>query len=128
MNEQIFIRLDVDNVGDSIELSLLRGDYNKAQLIHNQVQENINNILKKIEPIHSVIILMKGCDDILFSINKINYEIDFLENLKNDFKVNSNFTLSIGVGKSIRESMFNLRIAKMSGKDKIIEIYNSKQI
>jgi len=120
MEEQIFIRLDVDNVGDSIELSLLNGNFNDAQLIHNKVQENISKISLEIESLQSAIILMKGSDDILFSINKSNYKIEFLENLKNDFKTDSNFTLSIGVGQSIKESMFNLRIAKMSGKDKIV--------
>lgn len=124
MNDKFFIRLDVDNIGDSIELSLLKGDYINAQLIHNQIQENIEKILTKIETLNSVIVLMRGCDDILFSINKINYDISLLENFKNEFKINSNFSLSIGVGNSINEAMFNLKIAKLSGKNKIVENKN----
>jgi len=121
MSNKIFVRLDVDDIGNSIELSLLKGDFVTAQQIHNDIQKNINLIFKKLQAESSVIILMKGCDDILFSIEKCDYDLNFLKELKDTFKLDSNFTLSIGVGKSINESMLNLRIAKISGKDKIVE-------
>ena len=120
----IYIRLDVDNAGDSIELALLKSDYEKAQNIHNKIQENINSILATIQEHNSNTVLMKGCDDILYSIEKNEYDFKFLEKIKDKFKLKSGFSLSIGVGFSIAECMLNLRIAKVSGKDKIVENKN----
>lgn len=125
MTKQLFIRLDVDNAGDSIELALLNSDYINAQNIHNRIQNNIDLVFKKLQDNNSVTILMKGCDDILFSINEENYDYTFLKNLKNEFNLHSNFTLSIGIGDSINESMLNLRKAKISGKNKIVGNNNS---
>ncbi len=121
MEDNIYIRLDVDNAGDKIELSLLKSNYKKAQDFHDHIQNNINFILEKIKFNHSTTILMKGCDDILFSIEKKNYDLNFLRKLKDEFKSKSGFSLSMGVGFSVNEAMLNLRIAKISGKDKIVE-------
>ena len=49
MSKTVYIRLDVDNAGDSIELALLKDNYKKAQNIHNLIQENINFISEKIK-------------------------------------------------------------------------------
>jgi len=126
MNRKVYIRIDVDNAGDEIELALMNSDYKKAQSVHYKIQENINLVLNKIKVNDSIVILMTGCDDILFSIEKKDYELQFLEKLKKDFLSNSGFSLSIGVGNSIKECMLNLRIAKISGKDKIIESITDK--
>lgn len=125
MNKTLYIRLDVDNAGDSIELALLKADYNRAQNIHNQIQENINLILKKIKNQNSITILMKGCDDILVSSSEKNFNLNFWKELKTEFNSKSGFTLSIGIGYSIIDCMLNLRIAKVSGKNKIIYNNNS---
>lgn len=125
MSKTVYIRLDVDNVGDSIELALLKSDYNEAQDIHNLIQKNINFIIEKIESRNFATVLMKGCDDILISTHLNDYDLSFWEELKIEFKLKSGFTLSIGVGYSITECMLNLRIAKVSGKDKIIDNKNT---
>ncbi|MGQ3677976.1 mCpol domain-containing protein [Tenacibaculum discolor] len=121
MNNKLYVRLDVDNAGDSIELALLKSDYKEAQNVHDKIQNSINSIFKKIKNINSTKILMKGCDDILFSIEKDSYDLNLLKELKNDFKLESGFTLSIGVASNITECMLSLRVAKISGKDKIVE-------
>lgn len=121
MNNKFYVRLDVDNAGDSIELALLKSDFREAQNIHDKIQNSINSIFKKIQSINSAKILMKGCDDILFSIEKDSYDLKFLNKLKNDFKQESGFTLSFGVASNISECMLSLRKAKISGKDKIVE-------
>ncbi|SIO07322.1 mCpol domain-containing protein [Algoriphagus halophilus] len=121
MENKIFVRLDVDNVGDRIELALLESNTIEAQNIHDNIQKNINSILSNIQNHKSIKVLMTGCDDILFIINKNEYDILYLEKLKSEFKLKSGFSLSIGVGTSITECMLNLHIAKVSGKDKIVD-------
>lgn len=125
MSKTLYIRLDVDNAGDSIELALLKDNYNKAQNIHNLIQENINFISEKIKNRNETTILMKGCDDILVSTDENEFSLSFWKELKNEFKLKSGFTLSIGIGGSITECMLNLRIAKVSGKDNIV--YNNNR-
>jgi hypothetical protein len=125
MSKTVYIRLDVDNAGDSIELALLKDDYKQAQKTHNLIQENINFISEKIKNRNTTTILMKGCDDILVSTDDSDFSMTFWKELKNEFKLKSGFTLSIGIGNSINECMLNLRIAKVSGKDKIVNNNNS---
>ena len=79
MTNKLYIRLDVDNAGDNIELALLKSNYNEAQNVHDNIQKNIIILLNKIKDINTTTILMKGCDDILFSIDKNNYELELLE-------------------------------------------------
>lgn len=125
MVNKLYIRLDVDNAGDSIELALLKADYRKAQNTHHKIQEGIDLILDLISSLDSTTLLMRGCDDILFSIEKDNYDLNYLKKIKSKFKATTGFSLSIGVGSSIPECMLNLRVAKVSGKDIVIENSNS---
>lgn len=124
MSTKIFIRLDVDNAGDSIELALLESDPKKAQHVHDTIQENINLIVDIIQENDARTLLMKGSDDILFSVNKNEFDINFLKKIKNEFKLKSGFSISIGVGSSITQCLLNLQIAKVSGKNKIVENKN----
>lgn len=124
MSKTIYIRLDVDNAGDSIELALLNADINKAQNIHNLIQENINLIVEKIKSRNTLKILMRGCDDVLVSTTEGEYMSRFWNELKNEFRLKSGYTLSIGIGHCMTECMLNLRIAKVSGKNKIVETNN----
>jgi len=120
MNKKRYIRIDADNVGDSIELALIEEDVQKSQEIHFKVQKNITKTVEKLESIDGISILMRGCDDILFSIDNNQVDHNFLEELKNDFKLNSGFSISIGIGESILKALQNLRIAKISGRNKIV--------
>ncbi|WP_339880795.1 mCpol domain-containing protein [uncultured Algoriphagus sp.] len=122
MCEKIYIRLDVDNAGDRIELALLNSDYKEAQYLHNLIQYNINLIFEELELDNSIAVLMKGCDDILFSMDISYFDEGFLKKLNEQFKEKSGLSLSIGFGFTINECMLNLRIAKVSGKNKIVGV------
>lgn len=51
-----------------------------------------------------------------------NINLQQVERLKDFYYQQSKFTVSIGVGNSINETMLNLRIAKVSGKNKVFGI------
>lgn len=119
MSKKRFIRLDGDNIGDKIEFSLLNENFLKAQSIHNKVQNSLKKIRIKIEENPLMELLMFGSDDILFSVN-IDYKYEtFLKEIRIDFLRETGCTMSIGIGKTIINSIYNLRRAKLSGKDKI---------
>jgi len=119
MTEAIFIRLDADGVGDAIELALLSGECEKAQEIHNSIQRELKTTLKKLNEIRSCKLLMVGSDDILFLIDKADFNINSIEELRKDFWKATKFTLSIGIANSIETAILNLTKAKLKGKNRI---------
>lgn len=119
--KQKFIRLDADNVGDKIELSLLNNDIAKAKSIHNSIRESMKTLLEKITNQGDMEIIMVGCDDILIKMEASNYKKSFLEELMIIFNGISDCTISVGVGNNLHEALLNLNKAKLSGKNIIIE-------
>jgi len=120
MNEKVFIRLDGDNIGDKIEFSLLENNWFLAQTTHDNVQISMKKLSEYINTLPNSIILLKGCDDILFSIDKTNFNTLILNDLQRIFFETCHFTLSIGVGSSVQLAIYNLRKAKLSGRNTII--------
>lgn len=120
MSEEIFARLDADNIGDAIELSLINNDINTAKLIHKKVQSGISNIEKHIMKNEHCIVLMKGCDDILFKIQAKHFSNSLLIEIKEKFLKLTGYTISIGVAYSLEEALLNLRKAKLKGKNVIV--------
>jgi len=115
-----YIRIDCDNVGDKIEFALYNNAHNEAQRISDKIKDNITWLIRKVVEEFSAEILLIGSDDILFKINEFFFDIHKIEELRQEFYKRSNITLSIGIGNTTRQSHINLKIAKVSGKDKII--------
>lgn len=117
---EIFVRLDADNIGDAIELSLINNDISRAKLIHQKVQFGIRKIEKQLNENEYCTVLMKGCDDILFQIKKEDNSKGILLELKEKFLELTGYTLSIGVAYSLEGALLNLRKAKLNGKNMIV--------
>jgi hypothetical protein len=116
----IYIRIDCDNVGDKIEFALYNNDPKAAQEISDSIKTNIKWLIESINQISIGKVLLVGSDDILFETNEEFFNVEKLENLKQEFFIKTNITLSIGIGFSIVDALTNLKIAKISGKNKII--------
>jgi hypothetical protein len=120
MNTEIFVRLDADNIGDAIELSLINSDISRAKSIHQKVQSGIKSIEKQLIENDYCTVLMKGCDDILFKIKIEHFSESLLIELKEEFLNHSGYSLSIGIAYSLEGALINLRKAKLSGKNIIV--------
>lgn len=118
-NRILYVRVDADSVGDQIELALLEGDTEKAQIIHNQVQESMKELRIFAERNFGEI-LMQGCDDIFFKMFDAAENFERLEAARIEFLNRSGFTLSVGVGSSSTEALLNLTKAKLLGKNRIV--------
>lgn len=113
------IKLDFDNVGDYIDFHLYNNNLALAQEATFIIQSIIKTSLNFIkENFTNVEILVVGADDILFSCQELTKEK--LNILKNFYSSQTPFTISIGVGDDIKESLLNLRIAKVSGKNMFV--------
>jgi hypothetical protein len=115
-----YIRLDVDNVGDKIELALLNNLVAEAAAIHEKVQSGMKEIRLELSKQSGYEILMSGCDDILLRLPLHLFKIEYFADLKDDFYVRVGFSISIGVGESVQEAILNLQRAKLDGKNKIV--------
>lgn len=120
MKKPIYVKLDADNIGDSIELALLNNNVEEAIRIHNLIQESIKKLVDEINDC-GYKILMIGCDDVLFCIEFELFDEMNLLKLMDFFNRYTDFSLSMGVGISLNEALLNLRKAKISGKNKIVK-------
>lgn len=112
------VRIDFDNIGDTIDYHLFHEAYKEAQEISDIIKATIIESLNYIqENFENVEILLIGADDILYSCDKL--DVAGLESLKMFYLRKSNFTVSIGVGNNIKETLINLKEAKVSGKNTI---------
>lgn len=116
-----FIRIDADNIGDQIELALMNNDIEKAKEIASSVENFMRELKKKLTLNPDFKILMAGCDDILLVFDGDKLEVSrLLEEIRSDFFSRTSFTISIGVGDNLFQAMFNLKKAKLSGKNMVV--------
>jgi len=66
---------------------------------------------------------MFGSDDILFTIPSEIYSKSILEEMKEEFFLQTGSTLSFGVGTNILMAMNNLNRAKLLGKNRIVDFF-----
>ncbi|MGV0924116.1 mCpol domain-containing protein [Empedobacter tilapiae] len=110
------IRLDFDNIGEKIDYYLINEEYEKAQNVTDIIKSTINETITFIKTHFSEVeIYVVGADDILFLT--VDPKEEQLVSLKDFIFKKSKFTVSIGVGNNIRETLINLMEAKVSGKN-----------
>ncbi len=116
-----FISFDGDDVGRRLEYYVLMNDY----LSLREFSDTFNNSMKKliddlIDILHADIIFFGG-DNLLCSCYAKKTElIHWLDRYREMFEHTSSSTISIGIGHTSQQSYFALKIAKASGKNKII--------
>lgn len=121
MDNDIFVRLDADGVGDKIELALLDNDIDRARAIHNAIRRSMSALVERITARGDIEIIMVGCDDILMRMQAASYQRSFFEALMGVFETMSECTISIGVGGCLADALHNLDKAKLAGKNRIVE-------
>jgi minimal CRISPR polymerase domain len=118
--ERVYVRLDADSVGERLELFLLKGRISEAEQLHEAIQAAMKQLRHRVLE-EGFDVLFAGCDDALFSGPSSLYKRDFLEQLRDSFVESTHCTLSCGVGFSMADALQNLRIAKLAGRDQIVE-------
>jgi len=114
-----FAFFDGDNIGDTIEILLLEGKIAEA----TSLSESLNDIVKQLRVIltakNSVEIVILGGDDLLIKYDPKKCGCDLPDDIRTIYKNATGISLSCGIGESIVESINNLRLAKLYGKNQI---------
>ena len=112
-----YLFFDGDNVGITIERFLMSGDLESAKKLSNGINHSILLITEYLKSLHNVEIILIGGDDILIKVNLVSEEGEIVNKITDIFKKNTELTMSCGIGNDIKESIFNLHIAKLFGKN-----------
>jgi len=113
-----FAFFDGDNIGNILELLFLQNKEEEAFEISNKIKIAFNEIESFIKKDDSITILMNGGDDLIIKLRDKN-ALNKAEQIRKIFFDNSSLSLSCGIGNTVRESLENLRIAKLTGKNNI---------
>jgi len=122
-DKKYYLHLDGDGIGDRLELYLLDDKVVDAVEFSQKVKKAISKVCATIESVEGAEIILVGGDDIIAVFDEKSWDVQIGEKLREIFYDTAGCTLSIGIGLSVQESLNNLRRAKLSGKNKIVIVY-----
>ena len=117
----LYVLGDGDKIRERIEYYLLNHDTTSLSNFSQNLTIAINEIRDLAISTMSAHIILAGGDDILFYAPRENYQNEHLRSLQQTFLSKTGTTISFGVGKTIEAAYINLRKAKGSMNNKIVE-------
>jgi len=115
----VFAFFDGDNVGSTLEILLIEGKLEKAMRLSTRLKETLDGLCQLLATRDGVDILIAGGDDLLIRFDKTLHGIELLADIRKTYSAGTGLKLSCGTGASIIESVNNLRLAKLYGKNQI---------
>lgn len=119
---KLYVYVDADKVGDLLELHLLDGNVDAAGQVHINVQNAIQHLRARVLEIPTAEIVFSGCDDVLFTLSSETYDKRIIDEIRELFYQETELSISAGVGHDVPSSLLNLRRAKLSGRNRLVEI------
>jgi hypothetical protein len=110
---------DGDNIGISMEILLTENRVFEAQKFSQNISSAMKEIRKILSSISDINIIILGGDDIFLEYNSFTTELFFIEDIRRIFKEITGNSMSCGIGKTPAESIRNLYLAKLYGKDRV---------
>ena len=125
-----YLALDGDNIGSTIELYILSNKIEHLQTFSNQYKDAMFWLESNLIKIFQGKIIFSGGDSLLAQFPIENFNLISIQELCYKFQIKSNCTISLGIGKTILQSYFALKFAKVSGKNciKFFEDIPSNQL
>lgn len=118
-NNDKFVAIDADDIGRIIEMEIVNGDIQNLQ----DFSQKVKNYFAEIEGFciaQKCEVIMCGGDSILVVISQKKLEL-ILQKIST---MKYPFTVSIGIGSSLRMSYFALKEAKARGRNQIVSLEN----
>jgi len=118
-NEIVYAFFDGDNISDAIEILLVENKIIEATRLSEDIKEAMYEIEKKLKSIIGVEIVIIGGDDLLIRYEGEKLTKAVVEDVRKLFKSKTGISMSCGIGANITESIQNLHLAKLYGRDQI---------
>jgi hypothetical protein len=117
---QLFVLGDGDRIQSMIDKALLGGDLAQVQAL----SENLTSAMKDLADIVNATVgwnlVFSGGDDICLTVQLSSYREDFIRDLMHRFNLQTEGSMSFGVGTSIESAYINLRRAKSRGQGVLV--------
>jgi GTP cyclohydrolase III len=117
--QNMYIAIDGDDVGNKLEYFMLTNQLGQLKSFSELFAESFRWLEDTLTDDLDAAVIFSGGDNLLANTNNDDELITRLERLKIGFLEKSGRSLSIGLGATTREAYFALKLAKVSGKDKI---------
>lgn len=118
--QYVYVCMDADDVGAKIELMLLDENIDEAAEVAESVRKGMKSLRAAISNSPESELLMSGCDDVIVRI-EANVDIEALvAELRTAFYSTTGFSLTAGIGVSIRDALESLRRGKLMGKNQVV--------
>ena len=119
MTEKYFIAVDGDDVGRTIERLVLLNDDQGLTSFSAKYRSAVHWLTSVLIESYEGSALLSDGDSILIETNALVLSANKLLVLSEEFLLLSGHTLSIGIGKTMRQAYLALKLAKVSGKNQI---------
>lgn len=117
----LYIFGDGDRVRERLEGLLLSQDLEALGTLSSKLSNGIRLLGDELSKRMGAEILMAGGDDILIRVPFAMYDRNVLAELVKIYREHTGLSMSFGVGSTVEEAYLNLRRAKSSTTEKIIE-------
>ena len=117
----LYLLADGDDIGNTVQYHLLTSDIEGVHTFSQIVSEAFSYISSEIVNTLDANIIFLGGDDILAEIPEEHYDRNIVEKIRKAIAEKFHFTVSMGIGRSCQEAYINLRLAKVLGKNRIVE-------
>lgn len=115
-----YIAIDGDDVGRQIEYLVVNNKSQQLSEFSTKYEYAMVWLEQQLKNILDVKIIFRGGDSLLCTSSKEQASIEEeINSLKKEFIDLVEVTLSVGIGSSLREAYFALKLAKANGKNRI---------
>ncbi|MCW5202856.1 mCpol domain-containing protein [Desulfobulbus sp. N2] len=113
----LYAFFDGDNIGTTIEILLTESKTNEAIMLSENIKTVMIEIENFLETIEYVEVLISGGDDLLIHFEKIEDSDELIDIIRRMFYSKTGTSMSCGVGTDVPQSIWNLHLAKLYGKN-----------
>jgi hypothetical protein len=119
--QSLYIFGDGDRVRERLEGFLLSQDLESLGSLSRRLSEGIRLIGDELSLRMGAEVVMAGGDDILMRVPASKYDRKLLEEVVSVYMEQTGLSISFGVGPTLEQAYLNLRRAKSSNSNKIVE-------
>ncbi|WP_143740323.1 mCpol domain-containing protein [Micromonospora echinospora] len=120
MAERCFLALDGDDIGSRLEVCMINEDVSGLEDFAFAFNHALERFSEEIAKISSVDVLLLGGDSILLTLPE--GEIPRVNQLLHDQMAKVGVTFSGGYGKGLRQAYLGLKLAKATGKNRLVRL------